>query len=188
MTTWKKCGHPRRPENTCGRSGRLPGGRCRECYRSYFAGHRKTAAYAVTSARYQNSERGRAARIGRLRRYNASAKGLATQERYRSSRYGRTEIKRRRGVYLTPTRNSWIAMWDRCERPGAASYKDYGGRGITVCERWTSFDNFLADMGTRPAGTTLDRINNDGSYEPGNCRWATPKEQRANQRPRRRAA
>lgn len=80
--------------------------------------------------------------------------------------------------------NRWATMLDRCLRPESANWKNYGGRGITVCERWMRFDNFLADMGEPPAGMTLDRVNNDGNYEPGNCRWATPKEQRANQRPR----
>ena len=56
------------------------------------------------------------------------------------------------------------------------------GRGITICERWRIFENFLADMGEKPEGRTIDRRDNDGNYEPGNCRWATPKEQRANQR------
>jgi hypothetical protein len=80
-------------------------------------------------------------------------------------------------------------MWQRCTDPNSISYADYGGRGITVCERWRKFENFLADMGERPGGKrgsadhhSIDRIDNDGNYEPGNCRWATPKEQRANQR------
>ncbi len=75
-------------------------------------------------------------------------------------------------------------MCRRCMEPSAINWRLYGGRGITVCARWRKFENFLADMGKRPAGKTLDRINPDGNYEPGNCRWATPKEQRQNRRPR----
>lgn len=81
---------------------------------------------------------------------------------------------------LSPTYQSWRGMWTRCTNPNVKSYKDYGGRGITICSRWERFENFLADMGERPAGRTLDRENVNGNYEPGNCRWATRKEQAMN--------
>jgi hypothetical protein len=80
----------------------------------------------------------------------------------------------------TPTYVSWASIAPRCGNPNHPAYPRYGGRGITVCERWASFENFLADMGERPAGLSLDRIDNNGNYEPGNCRWATPKEQSSN--------
>jgi len=77
---------------------------------------------------------------------------------------------------------SWYAMKRRCLGKKIKQFKDYGGRGIKVCKRWMKFENFYKDMGDRPKGKSLDRINVDGNYELKNCRWATPKEQANNKR------
>jgi hypothetical protein len=84
----------------------------------------------------------------------------------------------------SPTYRAWQSAIQRCTNPNHPSWKDYGGRGITVCARWRSFEAFLADMGERPAARlSLDRWpNNDGGYAPGNCRWATQSEQLRNRR------
>lgn len=87
------------------------------------------------------------------------------------------------GMWKTPVYTTWKQMIQRCENPKSPTYKWYGGRGIKVCEQWHNFCDFFEDMGERPDGKTLDRWpDNDGNYEPGNCRWATPKEQQANSR------
>ena len=87
------------------------------------------------------------------------------------------------GNGATSTYRSWLGMRSRCDSTSNEHYPDYGGRGITVCARWRSFENFLADMGERPPGMTLDRYpNNDGNYELSNCRWADKYQQARNRR------
>lgn len=84
------------------------------------------------------------------------------------------------GMRFTREHQSWSHMLSRCRNKKHHAYQSYGGRGITVCKRWYKFENFYKDMGNRPKNTSLDRINNNGNYEPKNCRWATPKQQQAN--------
>lgn len=84
------------------------------------------------------------------------------------------------GHALSGTYVSWERMIARCTYPKNNRFHRYGGRGISVCGRWRKFENFLADMGDRPPGLSIDRRNNDGNYEPSNCKWSTPKEQAAN--------
>jgi len=84
------------------------------------------------------------------------------------------------GLYKSNIHHIWASMIQRCRDKNHSGYKNYGGRGITVCDRWKNLNNFIEDMGHRPEGKSIDRINPNGNYEPSNCRWATMKEQQNN--------
>ena len=117
-----------------------------------------------------NLKSGHSKSCGCLRREFASAR--------RWYKHGHATSSRR-----SPEYRSWTSMRARCNYSGARGFMDYGGRGISVCERWNSFELFLADMGPKPSPQhSIDRIDPDGDYEPGNCRWATSKEQATNKR------
>ena len=90
--------------------------------------------------------------------------------------------REKHGLSKTKTYKIWSGMLSRCYTPSATGFANYGGRGISVCDRWRIFDNFIADMGECPEGSSIDRIDANGNYEPSNCRWSSRKEQNRNQR------
>jgi hypothetical protein len=118
-----------------------------------------------------------------LKSGNTKSCGCLSIEKFARRSRNRATHGASRGGKTTREYVSWAAMRDRCRNTNSPKWQNYGGRGITVCDRWKdSFQNFLYDMGPRPSRTSLDRINNDGNYEPGNCRWEAASIQRQNQR------
>ena len=113
---------------------------------------------------------------------NGHTKSCGCLQKERASKARKTHGHKINRV-VTKTYTAWQSMLKRCDNPKNKNYKDYGGRGIKVCDRWLhSFENFLSDIGKAPNGLTLDRKNNNGNYEPNNCRWVAMTEQNQNSR------
>jgi hypothetical protein len=112
---------------------------------------------------------------GKLRTGNTRSCGCLRREAYKTAPLTH-------GMTGTPEYRSWAAMKNRCTNPNNKDFRHYGGRGIKLDRRWENFANFLADMGARPPSSSLERINNEGNYEPGNVKWSTTHEQSRNRR------
>lgn len=187
----QRCGHPRTEDN--------PVGRCRVCRNAYMKDYRMTGQ---RFGRWLVLERGdngagrqarwicrcdcggiRLVRSTHLKSGSTASCGCLQKERIseKKTTHGHAGRGGETAEYRT-----WQAMKDRCYNPRHKFFKNYGGRGITVCDRWReNFRAFLADMGRKPRPElSLDRINNEGNYEPGNCRWATRGQQACNRRQR----
>lgn len=120
---------------------------------------------------------------GKLASGHTQSCGCYMRERASQANLRHGQSSHPNGGNATKEYNTWMLMLRRCHKVGSQDYAQYGGRGITVCERWHTFDLFFSDMGAAPSPShSIERLDNERGYEPGNCKWATPKEQRRNQR------
>ena len=133
-------------------------------------GNRNTLARCVCNCGTEKT-----VQLGSLKNGNTLSCGCLKKERLTTHGQGGNGKQ-------SPAYRSWDAMIQRCTNQKDKRYQDYGGRGITVCPEWLDFEAFYRDMGDRPAGTSIDKIDNNGNYEPDNCRWATGSEQQRNKR------
>lgn len=154
----------------------------RKCVEGCSCGrHKPTVHSNETRAKISRAKMGHEVSLEARRKIGEASRGriASAETRVKLVEIGTTHGHHGRGR-RTPTYRSWDGMIQRCTNPKSSGWKAYGAVGITVCERWRFFQDFLTDMGERPAGTSLDRIDNAVGYLPGNCRWASHSEQMKN--------